>query len=425
LARSIRFLLALGAFFVLVAALAACGNGVPGNAVVRVDDAVIKKSTFNHWLRIAVLSNSQQQPGVTAPKPVVPDPPDFKACIVDKRKTAPQPGKGQPKVTDASLKAQCKQEYGSLRDEVLQFLIQAEWLKGEAKDQGIKVSDKTVNASFDKQKKQAFPKEADFQAFLKSSGMNLDDIKLRVEVDLLTNKIRDKITKGKKPTEKQIQAYYDKNKQRFSQPERRDVLVVLTKSGARAGQAKAALRKGQNWASVARRYSTDPASKSQGGKLPGVIKGQQDKGLDAAVFSAQVNQLRGPIKTSFGYYVFKVTKVTPASQQTLEQSRKTIVQLLQTQGQQQRLQAFVKKFQKKWKERTNCRKGFIIATCKNAPEPKKTSTTPPGAVPQGGATGAPQQGAPTQGAPTQGAPTQGTPQQGAPTPQPTPTPAQP
>src|SRR6266480_276582 len=113
--------------------LAACG-GVPGNGVARVDDTVIKKSTFDHWIAVAALSS--QAPGSTAAT-TVPDAPNFT----------------------------------------------------------------------------------------------------------------------------QIVAYYNSNKTRFGQPQRRDLLVVLTKDQATANKAKSALSSGQSFASVAKKYSIDDASK--------------------------------------------------------------------------------------------------------------------------------------------------------------------
>ena len=384
-----RIISALGAFFVLVLALAACG-GVPGNGVAKVDDSVIKKSTFDHWIGVAALSS--QTPGTTGGA-TVPDAPKYTKCIAAKRIQQPKPTAGQPQQTDAQLKAACDQDFKSLQQQVMQFLISAQWIQGEASDLGIHVSDKDVQKEFQKQKKQSFPKEADYQAFLKSSGMSQKDILLRVKLDLLSNKIRNKVTKGKtKVTEKQIAAYYAANQSRFGQPQRRDLLVVLTKTQAAANKAKAALASGQSFASVAKTYSIDSASKAQGGKLT-VSKGQQEQALDTAVFAAKPGVVAGPVKTQFGYYVFKVTKNTAGTQQSLDQARASIKSLLTTQNQQKALQAFVKKFQKKWKSRTDCRKAYVVQTCNNAPKQSTTSTAAPGAVPQqGGAQQVPQQG---------------------------------
>ena len=155
------------------------------------------------------------------------------------------------------------------------------------------------------------------------------------------------MTKGKdKVTDAQIADYYNKNKSRFAQPERRDLRIVLTKTKAKAEQAKTAIESGQSFESVAKKYSIDQASKSQGGKLPAVAKGQQEKALDTAIFAAKKGKLVGPVKTQFGYYVFEVTKITPASQQSLDQAKATIKQLLASQNQQKALDTFVKYFRK-------------------------------------------------------------------------------
>ena len=157
---------------------------------------------------------------------------------------------------------------------------------GEAEDQGVKVTDAEVKKQFDTTKKQSFPKEADFQKFLKSSGMTpRRPASSASSVQALSDKLRTKVTKGKDTvTDAQISDYYNKNKSRFAQPERRDLRIVLTKTKAKADAAKAALKGGQSFKAVAKKYSIDQASKNQGGKLLAVAKGQQEKALDDAVF---------------------------------------------------------------------------------------------------------------------------------------------
>jgi foldase protein PrsA len=358
----------LCAVAVPAAVVAGCG-GVPGNAVASVDGNPITKATFTHWMTVAARSGGQ---ATTA----IPKPPDFKDCIAAKRKALPKPAKGQPQTTDAQLKTQCNQEYSALRDQVLQLLISFKWIQGEAKKLGVNATDAEVKKQFDTQKKASFPKDADYQKFLKQSGQTQDDILMRVKLDVLSNKIRTKVTKGKdKVTNAEIAKYYNDNKARFAQPERRDLLVVLTKTQAKANQAKAAIKGGQSFAAVAKRYSIDQASKAQGGKLAAVAKGQQEKALDTAVFGAKKGVLVGPVKTQFGFYVFKVTKITPASQQSQAQATTTIKQLLASQKQQKALDTFVKNFQKDWKAKTDCADQYRTQDCKNAP--KKTATPTP------------------------------------------------
>jgi foldase protein PrsA len=362
--------LALGAFFVPAALVAGCG-GVPGNAVAEVDGKAIEKDTYEHWLNVAAKS--------AGPDAKVPVPPDYTECIAQAKKTAAKPAEGQPKQTDADYKKQCEQQYNQLRDQVLGLLISFEWIEREAEDQGIKVTDAEVKKSFDEQKKQSFPKTADYEKFLKDSGQTNEDVMQRVRLDTLSQKIRDKVTKGKdNVTDQQIEDYYNKNKAQFAQPERRDLSIVLTKKEDKAKEAKAALQSGESFKTVAKQYSIDDASKAQGGKLPAVAKGQQEKAFDDAIFKAKKGKIEGPVKTQFGWYVFRVDKVTKASQQTLAQAKTTIKQVLASQNQQKALDDFVKDFRKKWKEKTECRDDYVTQDCKNAPKPTPTPT--PGAV---------------------------------------------
>ena len=385
-------LLAPCAFFVVALAISACGGGVPGNSVVKVDDETIQRSTFDHWMKIAAIS-SQGQANPTSgatPSAQVPDAPDFTKCIAQKKATT-QPAKGQPVPTATQLKQQCQQQYDGLKSQVLQFLIRATWLDKEAASQGVKVSNADAQKSIDGLKKQQFPKEADYQKFLRSSGLTNADVVFQQRTTLLEQKISQKVTKGKnKVTDAQVAAYYNKNKSRFATPERRNLEVVLTKDQAKAAQAKKALQSGQPFAQVARKFSIDTQTKNNGGKLQGVTKGQQEPALDQAVFSAPKNKLVGPIKTQFGWYVFDVSKVTPSKQQTLDESKTSIKQILASQNQQNALKKFGDDYRNRYKKETDCRKGYVVDDCQNAPKKKATTTTAPATTqPQGTTTTSP------------------------------------
>jgi foldase protein PrsA len=380
----------LGAFFVLPLVLAACGgDSVPGNAVVKIGSDPIKTSAFDHWLQVA--ATTQQQQTGTPGQAAVPKPPEFTACIANKKKTAVKPAKGQPTPTDATYKAQCQQEYDALRDQTMQFLISSAWIEGESADRGVKVADSQVKKDFDKQRQASFPKDKDYLAFLKSSGYVQEDLLYRAKIQDLSNKLRTKVLEGTdKITDAQIADYYNKNKIRFAVPEQRDLQIVLTKTEDQAKKAKAALDSGQSFKTVASKYSIDQATKADGGKLTGVPKGQQEKSLDAATFKAPKGKIVGPVKTQFGYYVFEVTKITPGKQQPLSTSKASIKQLLVSQKQQTTLDTFVKDFQKKWKDRTTCQKGYQTAECSNPPKAKPSTPAP-------ATTATPQQNAPPAG----------------------------
>jgi foldase protein PrsA len=361
---------------VVTIALAACGDSVPGNSVAAVDGDKITRAQFAHWLGIAASTSQQQSAAKVAYVP-----PQYTACVASKKKTAPKPAKGQPQQTDAQFKTQCKQEYEGLRDQVMQFLILEKWVNGEAADQGVKVSAKEADKQFADAKKQSFPKESDFQNFLKQSGMTLNDAKFQVRFNTIYTKLREKAVKSAdKVTDKAVAEFYKKNKSRFATPDTRDLRVVLTKDRAKAAEAKRALESGQGWSAVAKKYSIDQASKNQGGSLLGIAKGTQEKGFENAIFTAQKGKLTGPVKTQFGYYVFQVQKITAAKQQSLKQATPAIKQQLDAQNKQKADDEFNEALRKKWKARTNCADAFVMSQCKNAPKPKTNTTAAPGGV---------------------------------------------
>jgi len=127
-------LLALAGVVLGVFALTGCGNDVPTGAVAKVGDSTITQDEFDKWMAIAVKGQSQSSSGGTA---AVPKPPDYEACVAAKKKT-PVP-KGQQKPSDDALKKQCKSEYDTLKREVMQFLIQGEWVQQEAAARGVKI----------------------------------------------------------------------------------------------------------------------------------------------------------------------------------------------------------------------------------------------------------------------------------------------
>ena len=128
---SARFLAGAALAGVCAAVAAGCGNDVPPNAVAKVGDTTITKKEFNRWLDNA--AKGQQQGGTA----VVPDPPNYTKCVAALQKQPAPKGQSKP---SAALKKQCKQQYDQLKADVMQFLIQAQWVQQEAEKQDVKVT---------------------------------------------------------------------------------------------------------------------------------------------------------------------------------------------------------------------------------------------------------------------------------------------
>ncbi len=373
--KFLKSVLALGAFFVAVVGLSACGSDVPGNSVANVAGNPVSMQAFNHWMYVAAAGNSAQSPG--SPVIVPNDPPNFDKCVAQARKEIPALAKTPAK----SIRTQCQALFTSLSGQVMDFLIRGYWYQAVAHSEGVNVTDAQVQKQFNQDRKQAYPTEAQFQQFLKQSGQTEQDVLYRVKVNLIYQKLIQKHTQ--KVTSAQIANYYNTHKSQFGTPESRNIRIVLTKTKAQADAAKAALEHGQSWNAVAKKYSTD-SSKNSGGLLQNVTKGQQDAALDQAAFSSPTGKVFGPIKGQFGYYVFQVESVKQGTQQSLEQATPLIRQTLNQQAQTNATTAVDNAAKKAYLHQTTCRKQYSMADCKGYKAPK-TPALPGGAT--GGATG--------------------------------------
>jgi len=354
LTRSIT--LALGTSAVL-AAVAGCGSGVPGNSVADVAGNSISTAAFNHWMYVAAEGSASQSPG--EPVIVPTDPPSFTGCIKQVREQIPS----LSKTSDKQLKTECGQLFASLSSQVLNFLIESYWYQADAARQHVKVTNAQVQQEFNKDKASEFPTVSAFQQFLTQTGQTLQDILFRVRVNLIYMDLVNKHNTTVTPAE--IKAYYGLHQSTFGTPETRDIRIVLAKTQAQANQAKAALAAGQSWDAVAKQYSTDPTSKNNGGLLTDVTKGQQDAALGNAAFSAPANKVLGPIKAQLasGYYVFEVTSIKHAKQQSLAQATPEIRQLLSSQAQTNAENAAASTAKKNWQRKTSCRSEYAVSAC--------------------------------------------------------------
>jgi foldase protein PrsA len=378
--KSFRSILALGAFFVVIAAaVAGCGSsssgsGVPSDSVAVVAGNPISTTAFKHWMFVAAQGQAAQSPGSPV---IIPDPPNYTKCMADARKAIPSLAKTPAK----TLKTDCSQLFTTLSGQVMDFLIKAYWYQADAHKAGINITDAQVQKALDTAKKSQFSTAAQFQTFLKTSGQTVQDILFRVRVNQIFQKLS-----AKHPstvTTAAIASYYTSHKSQFGTPETRSMDIVLTKTQAEANAAKAAIQGGQSWAAVAKKYSIDP-SKSTGGALNGVTAGQQDSTLSKAAFAAPVNKLIGPVKSQFGYYIIRVTKIKASTQKTLAQSSALIKQTLTSQLTTQAQTAVDNHAKADWLKKTSCLKLYAMADCNGFKAPKTTSTA--GAAGAAGAT---------------------------------------
>jgi peptidyl-prolyl cis-trans isomerase C len=84
---------------------------------------------------------------------------------------------------------------------------------------------------------------------------------------------------------------------------------ILVDDEALCADLKSKISDGADFADLAREHSSCPSS-AKGGDLGSFGPGQMVPEFDKVVFSADVNEVQGPVKTQFGYHLLEVTSRT-------------------------------------------------------------------------------------------------------------------
>lgn len=81
---------------------------------------------------------------------------------------------------------------------------------------------------------------------------------------------------------------------------------ILVDSQEQCEQLKQQIEGGEDFAEVAKQHSSCPSSRN-GGDLGSFGKGAMVPEFDQVVFSGELNQVHGPVKTQFGYHLLEIT----------------------------------------------------------------------------------------------------------------------
>lgn len=126
-----------------------------------------------------------------------------------------------------------------------------------------------------------------------------------------------------KPTDAELQALYEQSKANFTTKEQRRISHILVAVAPGKPDAdKVALdkikalherlKKGEDFAKLAKEASEDPASASKGGDLGLLSPGMLDPSFEKAAAALGKGAVSEPVKTPFGYHLIRITELTPA-----------------------------------------------------------------------------------------------------------------
>jgi hypothetical protein len=119
-------------------------------------------------------------------------------------------------------------------------------------------------------------------------------------------------------------AYYLRNAGRYRRPEARRVRHVLLADEAAARSVAARAAGGEDLAALAAALSRDAGSRSRGGDLGSIHRGELSGPLEDALFAADVGAVVGPVRTEHGWHIACVERVEPASTIPFDEVRAAI-----------------------------------------------------------------------------------------------------
>src|SRR5215207_4976528 len=317
-------LLVLFAAISLALAVAGCGGGsdeVPSDAVAVVDGEKILRTEYDTLLEQA------------------------KKGYKNRKQEFPAAG---------------SQEFQTLKNQAVQFLVQRVQFRQKAEDLDIEVTDKDVDARLAQIQKQYFGGDKKkYEKQLKEQGLTEQQVKTDIRGQIISEKLFKEVTKDVKVSDEQIEKYYEeKRATQYSQPESRDVRHILVKTKAKADDISAQLKNGGDFAALAKKFSEDAGSKATGGKLT-ISKGQTVAEFDKRAFSLKKSQISEPVKTQFGYHIIQaLSDVKPAKVTPLKEVKASISQELKQTKKNEAMTAWIEDLKDEYDDKISYAAGF-------------------------------------------------------------------
>jgi peptidyl-prolyl cis-trans isomerase D len=189
-----------------------------------------------------------------------------------------------------------------------------------------------VAFSAEKYANQATPDDAALKTYYdahKFEYMTPETVDLRY-VEISLSQLASKVSVD----DAQLKTYYDEQKvkspERFTEPEQRRVSHILLPvtnpkdDAAVKAKAEGILKRaqaGEDFSALAKEFSQDPGSAQQGGDLGWSERKVWVAPFADAAYSMKVDEIRGPVKTQFGYHILKLAGIRPATVKTFEQAK--------------------------------------------------------------------------------------------------------
>jgi peptidyl-prolyl cis-trans isomerase D len=181
------------------------------------------------------------------------------------------------------------------------------------------------------------PNDAELQAFMTAHAAQLTRPESRIIT--LVRFSASALKASSTPTPADIQKEFDFRKASLSSPETRSVVQIPVKSADDGARAARRLASGEDPATVARAFGTEPIVYDNKPRT-GIADGK----IAAAAFGLKAGQVAGPVQGDLGLAALKVTAVTPAKTASLESAQAAIVEDLRAKAARNKAYELSQKF---------------------------------------------------------------------------------
>ena len=178
----------------------------------------------------------------------------------------------------------------------------------------------------------------------------IEEFKKLTLIGLLLDK---EIESKAKVTEQDAKAYYEKNKAEIASVSQIKASHILVKTEAEAKKLEEMLKKGGNFAELAKKYSIDAGSAKNGGDLGYFSSGQMVPEFEQAAARLKPGEISEPLKTKFGYHLIKVADKKTGKPVEFEKVKNVLLQRLSAEKQKEVFDAFIESLKKSFKVEIN------------------------------------------------------------------------
>ena len=218
-------------------------------------------------------------------------------------------------ITEGELNHLLQSQYGP---STLDALITNKIVELEADKLGITLTEEEIQEEYDEYAQAYGGEEALLKAF-ESYNLTKEDIIKDIKIYLLTLKVMEDYIGI---TDEDVKTYFEENKDSFSTPEQVEASHILVEDEATAKEVINKLNAGEDFATLAKEYSTDKSNAENGGALGFFGRGEMVEEFGNAAFAMNVGDVsKEPVKTEFGYHIIKVTDKTEAKEADFETSK--------------------------------------------------------------------------------------------------------